>query len=91
MARVRSTGSVYTPSTMSWPAGFPSRSLVVVTSRMSSTIWNTIPNDVWGQVQQVLAAEGCTQVLLGVEDDNEQARALYERLGYRPVDGTVTV
>jgi len=40
--------------------------------------------------EQVLAAEGCTRVILGVEDDNEQARALYERLGYRPADGTVT-
>ena len=29
---------------MSWPAGLPSCSAVSVTSRMSSTIWNTIPN-----------------------------------------------
>ena len=42
-ASVRSTGSVYTPSTMSWPAGLPSCSSVAVMSRMSSTIWNTIP------------------------------------------------
>jgi ribosomal protein S18 acetylase RimI-like enzyme len=40
--------------------------------------------------EQVLAAEGCTQVMLGVEDANPQARALYERLGYHPTDATVS-
>lgn len=40
--------------------------------------------------EQVLAAEGCTEVVLGVEEANSGARALYERLGYRPTDGTVT-
>ena len=42
---VRSTGSVYTPSTMSWPAGLPSCSSVAVMSSRSSAIWKTIPND----------------------------------------------
>jgi ribosomal protein S18 acetylase RimI-like enzyme len=32
--------------------------------------------------EQVAAAEGFTRIALGVEDANERARALYERLGY---------
>ena len=37
---------MYTPSTRSWPAGLPSCSVLSVMSRMSSTIWNTIPKAV---------------------------------------------
>lgn len=40
--------------------------------------------------ERLLAAEGCDHVVLGVEDDNDRARVLYERLGYQPSDGTVT-
>lgn len=43
-----------------------------------------------GWAESLLAAEGHSQAVLGVEDDNSRARALYERLGYRPSDGTVT-
>ncbi|WP_035864520.1 GNAT family N-acetyltransferase [Kitasatospora cheerisanensis] len=34
--------------------------------------------------EQRITARGLTRAELGVEDDNPRARALYERLGYRP-------
>ena len=34
--------------------------------------------------EQRIAARGLTRAELGVEEDNPRARALYERLGYRP-------